>query len=204
MEQVCERANLVFKFFNGIRPNFPKSIVCDHSPVLGGRFLNELSVENSPGTFGCSLSHALLWENIRKNNHENSGVFLVMEDDVSLSPNFRVQLSQVLAELPHEFDFCFLGGWPSDPRFRLSQPRHSSALLRMKHFCLTSTAIYLINSMRIQSLQHTLLPFLDEIDVHIAENREKIQIFLYGGASPCCLTQVRLGSERIQIDSAAK
>jgi GR25 family glycosyltransferase involved in LPS biosynthesis len=198
----CERAGLGAKIFDAFQPKKSK---CLDSPqdLLAGRFLASLTAARAPGTYGCSMSHALLWKSLQNKVHLPDGVGLIMEDDVSLAPEFLVQLSNVLAELPRHFDFCFLGGWPSDPRFRMGQPRVSSSLALMKHFCLTSTAIYLINYMRLPNICSRILPMLDEVDVHIASFRQELNIFLYAGAYPCCLTQVEGSSSRLNFDKSA-
>lgn len=203
MIATLEDARLSAEFFDAFnaRDSSEADTAAAYHSLLSGKFLQEFSHINKPGTFGCSLSHLLLWDKFSTQNHEPGSVYLVMEDDVSLAPYFLPCLYRVLAELPEDFHFCFLGGWPSDPRFRLSQPKIAPTLAVMRHFCLTSTAIYLINPNLLDQIRSILVPFTDEIDVHIADARAKLNIMLYAGAAPCCLTQVGMGSQRLTLDS---
>lgn len=200
MLKVLDYAGLKAVFFDAINPRKHPKLAENTADLLSGQFLDKYTAALSPGTFGCSLSHIRLWAYIGRQSFASNDVVLIMEDDVSLSPTFLYQLSQVLNELPEDFDLCFLGGWPADHRFRISQPRQSPTLARMRHFCLTSTAIYLVAPSRLEYLQSTLLPFQDEIDIHISNFRHQLKIYLYAGASACCLTQVGGMSDRGIVD----
>jgi GR25 family glycosyltransferase involved in LPS biosynthesis len=198
MKAMLEGNGIKFVFWNGFNPKEDLESR-DMTAMFAGRYNNELSANQRPGTYGCTYSHLELWKHLQASNFVENWA-LIMEDDVSISPHFKEYVNGVLLDLPADFDFCFLAGWPPDCRFSLAQRRHSRFLRRMTSFGLTSTAIYLINTTRISSIFENILPICDEIDIHISAHREALNIYLYGGAFPCALTQVAMGSDRIAND----
>jgi GR25 family glycosyltransferase involved in LPS biosynthesis len=198
MKELLDGLQFPFEFYEAFNPALclPEVAI---SNLLQGKFLTEFSRDKRPGTYGCSYTHLRLWSQYALRNSDLDFV-MVMEDDVSLAPNFKYLLLQTISELPPTFDLCFLGGWPSDPRFQETQPCYSRFLRRMSNFCLTSTAIYILNLRKIKQFIEIVTPFTDEIDVHLASFREKLEIYLYAGAYPCCLTQVSMGSVRLHAD----
>ena len=61
------------------------------------------------GQIGCALSHINVWQECRRIGEP----FLVFEDDVLLSNNFRSCLSSLMLSLPESWEFCLLG-WNHD------------------------------------------------------------------------------------------
>jgi glycosyl transferase family 25 len=72
------------------------------------KYLNRLPINliKQPGSIGCAMSHIYLWENIATGSDEN---VVILEDDVIISSNFKEMLNNCLAQLPNNWDICFLG-----------------------------------------------------------------------------------------------
>ena len=70
------------------------------------------SHEYRAGVLGCSLSHYLIWENIKQNKKLNENDFvLVLEDDIEFSQQFIMKFNNLLDELKNDdkWDTVFLG-----------------------------------------------------------------------------------------------
>jgi len=61
------------------------------------------------GSIGCYLSHVKLLENIA--SFEDDGLYMVIEDDVAIDPNFRKSLEHCLEEVPQDWDVLRIGWW---------------------------------------------------------------------------------------------
>ena len=59
-----------------------------------------------PGEIGCALSHLEVYKDILKEGYKNA---LILEDDITLDPEFRGQLTQSLEELPENWELLYLG-----------------------------------------------------------------------------------------------
>ena len=59
------------------------------------------------GLVGCAMSHIKLFTDIINSDYEN---FIILEDDVELTPNFDLKLAHIFEQLKKvEWDFIFLG-----------------------------------------------------------------------------------------------
>jgi GR25 family glycosyltransferase involved in LPS biosynthesis len=56
--------------------------------------------------WGCADSHIRVWRDIVYNGYDT---VLVFEDDISLVPDFKYKLEQIIDELPPDWDFVNLG-----------------------------------------------------------------------------------------------
>lgn len=61
----------------------------------------------SRGSIGCAISHMKLWEDIASKATDE--IFTVFEDDVILPYNFTTKLSQLVKQVPMDFDIIYLG-----------------------------------------------------------------------------------------------
>ena len=59
----------------------------------------------SKGTVGCYLSHVKMWTTIRNNKLRDT---VILEDDFSISIDFKEKISLILSELPDTYDICYL------------------------------------------------------------------------------------------------
>jgi GR25 family glycosyltransferase involved in LPS biosynthesis len=60
----------------------------------------------SKSEWGCAESHIRVWRDIVYNGYDTA---LVFEDDISLDPDFKYKLDQIIDELPQDWDFVNLG-----------------------------------------------------------------------------------------------
>lgn len=60
----------------------------------------------NPGEFGCAMSHRAVWGDVVKHKYKR---VIVLEDDITLEDNFLKNFSQVMKNLPDDFDVFFLG-----------------------------------------------------------------------------------------------
>jgi GR25 family glycosyltransferase involved in LPS biosynthesis len=61
---------------------------------------------SNPGEFGCAMSHRAVWADVVKHNYKK---VIILEDDVALEDDFLQNFSQVMKNLPDDFDVFFLG-----------------------------------------------------------------------------------------------
>lgn len=59
----------------------------------------------SRGTIGCYLSHVKMWTTIRNNKLQDT---VILEDDFSVTTDFKEKISLILNELPDTYDVCYL------------------------------------------------------------------------------------------------
>jgi len=68
-------------------------------------------IDLTDGSIGCALSHMEIWKDIIETTHDDSGYFLVVEDDCSFRPGFSEALLQErLSKVPSDWQIVFLGG----------------------------------------------------------------------------------------------
>ena len=71
-------------------------------------FDSEVYSRKELSRLGCKDSHKRLLSKIYDDGLEHC---LVFEDDVELCENFEVKLSEIIEELPKDWDMVYLGGW---------------------------------------------------------------------------------------------
>ncbi len=191
---------------DGSDPSFSPEVY--HGAVLAGRYLDDPSLVRQKGTIGCTLSHYSLWlrleEEVRKGLRDPSLPVLVLEDDVELHAQFRQLLPLVFADLPGDFDILLLTGWPGDLRCYWGQQRAGRNLLRLRNFCVHTTAAYFINTARIDRILGVMLPFVTEIDIDIANRRKSLGLYMAATSPPLCRAQVAPASARLEVDYQAQ
>ena len=77
-------------------------------------------------------------------------------------------------------------------------------LLRLRNFCVHTTAAYLINPARISRILEVMLPFVTEIDIDIASRRAQLALYMAVTAPPLCRAQVSDCSARLEVDYQAQ
>lgn len=66
---------------------------------------------------GCLLSHVTLWKHLSQSAPE-ADYHIICEDDAVILPNFKHRLATILAELPTNWEFVFLGSsWTVGRRY---------------------------------------------------------------------------------------
>ena len=90
-----------------VNPSFvPRSFLSKraYDDIMTGKPVTSgLSV--TPGGLGFYLTHTKIFDYAA----ENKKTLFIMDDDVLINNNFDKELSEILTELPSDFDFCYLG-----------------------------------------------------------------------------------------------
>ena len=58
---------------------------------------------------GCALSHLRLWWQLA-NERDDIGQYLILEDDVKMSPDWEARWKAAVPHIPEDFDIIYLGG----------------------------------------------------------------------------------------------
>ena len=59
------------------------------------------------GMVGCALSHIKLYIDLYNSTEDQ--VYCILEDDITVSPDFKNKLNYLYSKLPKDWDFCYLG-----------------------------------------------------------------------------------------------
>lgn len=95
----------------------------------------------SKGQIGCWQSHVYMWRQIVTSN---DNIALVLEDDANIElPKMLPHIITVLANIPSDFDLCFLGGYYGDTE-NLSTVRVAPSLVKVENSPIYGTHAYLI------------------------------------------------------------
>jgi hypothetical protein len=90
-----------------VNPNFiPRNFLSKraYEDIMSGKpVISGLSV--TPGGLGFYLTHTKIFDYAV----ETKKTLFVMDDDILIHKNFDSELSEILEELPTDFDFCYLG-----------------------------------------------------------------------------------------------
>jgi len=116
------------------------------------------------GVIGCALSHYKLWKDL--SDHRYTKSYLILEDDVTLDPNFLFKWRNIAHLMPSDADVVFLGGvLPPNkqalPSFtenineafaKVRKMRLGDSLRRYFHFCTYSYVITKAGAKKLCSL----------------------------------------------------
>lgn len=58
------------------------------------------------GAIGCAMSHKTIWEEVAETEKD---LVLILEDDAVILPGFTQKISDIISELPDEWDILYLG-----------------------------------------------------------------------------------------------
>jgi len=95
---------------NGIRFKFFTATDGERLTKADLKYITKRSKTNlSKGSIGCAISHIKIWESI--STQDSNNIFLILEDDVILLPNFVTKFKILLSELPVNFDLIYIGGF---------------------------------------------------------------------------------------------
>lgn len=95
--------------FEAIQPNFKLLFDLQEKDIISKEsYINVLSENSSmitKGSIGCFLSH---WELLKKCSQEQK-IFIILEDDVTLHPEFETIITNGLESINYNFDRIYLG-----------------------------------------------------------------------------------------------
>ena len=69
-------------------------------------YLNNKTKVEKNGSIACFISHCSLWKKLK---NEPGEVFLILEDDCMVLPNFKNNLNNVYTDIPTDWDMIWLG-----------------------------------------------------------------------------------------------
>lgn len=152
----------------------------DYSGWFAGRYLECPWLTQAAGTWACAISHIRLWHGLL-GSPPPSGIAFVFEDDVAIRPGMAHRWSEVLHELPANWDFVFFNPW--DERCIDDRGRHSEHFHRLiRAEATATTGAYAINVRRLSRNLPRILPLDEEIDFHLSRRVAALKQFIYGHA----------------------
>ena len=170
----CDKVNIKFERFPGIK-------VSDLSQNILNKYVpEEIQKYGTDSMIGCGLSHLFIWQDAIKKNYKN---ILVLEDDVQFTYDFNKYLTNIMKELPENYDILYLGylgnvgilcGYvetlyrkPSDSRFNYIH----------KPISPLGTHAMIISNKGLKKLLNLIIKIDDHIDQKIVLNEKKLNIY---------------------------
>ena len=160
----CDKVNIKFERFPGIK-------VLDLSQNILDKYVpEEIQKYGSDGMIGCGLSHLFIWQDAIKKNYKN---ILVLEDDVKFTYDFNKYLTNIMKELPDDYDILYLGYVETLCR----KPTDSSFNYIHKPIFPLGTHAMIISNKGLNKLLKIITKIDDHIDQLIAHNIHKLNIY---------------------------
>lgn len=164
---------------------YGKDILESISPYIAWKSLRiphptNVNARPLPGEIGVYMSHITLWKQLLQSNHD---YYLIIEDDVILSPHLR-HLDDIVGRLPDNWDLVFLGvnklGCPEDYieySTDINCKNQLFKLKRLKSQCMAGAFGYIVNKKAAMFLFTNSLPITMPIDVYIQSHISNINIY---------------------------
>lgn len=108
------------------------------------------------GVIGAGLSHLLLWNVIRRMNHDE---VMILEDDVEFTPDFRAEFEKTYEELPQDWEMFYLGG----------KGEGEKVSLRLRRGTPTGMYGYMVKKSVLTALVHRCSLSLIDIDCFLSD-----------------------------------
>lgn len=165
--------NLDVQFFNGIDGS---TLNIEDFHVFETIDVNKSTWRVRNGVVGCWLSHLLIWNMLLRKDWE---FVLILEDDVTLSLDFKERFMSVYKELPADWDLFYLGGG------KIPQKRISPNLVEGVP---TGTYAYMVKKSILKQLILLSSNRITDIDITMLESIPTREIKSYI-ASPVLATE---------------
>lgn len=128
------------------------------------------------GAIGCFLAHRGLMRHIAKTEHGGQGT-LILEDDVSIPPDFMEKLKVAVADIPKDWDIIYMD------KVNPNAEKVSEHIQKFKKQMTVSNNwgnwAYIVRN---KSLEDRILPLLefmiDPVDVQLHKFADKLNIYL--------------------------
>ena len=160
----CDIVNIKFERFSGLK-------VSDLSQNILDKYIPEETQKyGTDSMIGCGLSHLFIWQDAVQKNYKN---ILILEDDVQFTDDFNKYLTNVMNELPKDYDILYLGykdticEAPTDSSFKY---------IYKPEFPLLTHAM-IISNKGLKKLLNLITKIDDHIDWKIARNSKKLNIY---------------------------
>ena len=163
-----------------ILPNEHYTISCPSADIkYFSKYFTDYNVTRTltAGEFGCYCSHREIWNSMVLNNVKYA---LILEDDITFSPNFEKKFTTLINNLPYQWDIIYLYV-ATDPQKNTLTVLNNSNIKKFQadNYGITLTAGYLINLNAAKKLFELSENFSLAIDDLMSEhvNNKKIQAY---------------------------
>ena len=160
----CDIVNIKFERFSGLKvSDLSQNILDKYIPI-------ETQKYGTDSMIGCGLSHLFIWQDAVQKNYKN---ILILEDDVQFTDDFNKYLTNVMNELPKDYDILYLGykdticEAPTDSSFKY---------IYKPEFPLLTHAM-IISNKGLKKLLNLIKKIDHHIDWKIAYNVKKLNIY---------------------------
>lgn len=148
----------------------PRFFLPDDEKVFG--------IDLTPGAIGCALSHMKIWREIIEEHRDllategagrggDAPRYLVIEDDCRFSPTFsEATLARRLAEVPGDWEICWLGGVDSLGHQALLQVAPG---VRRVYAGFRTTTAYAITAAGARAALEVCTPLMWQVDTHLTQ-----------------------------------
>ena len=128
------------------------------------------------GEIGCFLSHVNIWKEAIKKNYEH---ILILEDDIVFTDNFKNNFIKYYNQVPNDWEIIHLGG--SRIKGKLIKKNIIKPVFAENPDWRYNMGTYamLLNKKGIQKLLNIVLPINNPIDLEIAINNKKLNIYYF-------------------------
>lgn len=189
------QTSLPFEFINGV--DGTKIKLTEYSDFFSRKSVDSLS----KGSIGCILSHYKTMNAVIDSNYDYA---LVLEDDVFLPKDFKLQLEGVLNNVPQDFDILYLASNLSsrrDIRFWVSSNMYVPMYPRSGQYA------YLVSKKGAQKIASTIKPIkilLGGIDTVIGRMVSKGELVAYHISNNLCTVDYESPSNIDNISNPGK
>ena len=161
----CDKVNIKFERFTGIKVlNLSQNLLDKYIPI-------ETQKYGPNGMIGCGLSHLFIWQNAVKKNYKN---ILVLEDDVHFTYDFNKYITNIMDEVPEDYDILYLGY--GEKNYNIPNDSNNYIYIYKPKFQLLTHAM-IISNKGLKKLLNLITKIDDHIDWKIARNSKKINIY---------------------------
>ena len=138
------------------------------------------------GAVGCYLSHVSLWQQLVQD--ENEELYLIFEDDITFSDNFKINYEKCMENIPKNWDILFL-----DLTWNEKETAFNNYFnLVSGHFF--GTHAYIINKKCASSLLTKIFPIEIQIDSYISYFGSQNGLNYYVAKNQICHQKLHMSS----------
>ena len=143
-----------------------------YSTILSKKRTSHAEI-SSKNQVACFLSHTTLWSQLAKTKDDYR---TIMEDDLSVTPDFVYRLNQSLYSVPNDFDILLLGDI-QQARTPWSSIMPGQVWVRIRRFY--GCHAYVIKKEAARKLLHQCFPMECQLDTFIFEQASKLDLKIY-------------------------
>ena len=127
------------------------------------------------GAIGCFLAHRGLMRHIAKNADKSEGT-LILEDDVTIPPDFNEKLQRVIEELPNNWDIIYLD--KVNPKAEKVTEHLHKFQKQMTTANNWGNWAYIVRHKSLKKILPLLEFMVDPVDIQLHKFADKLNIYL--------------------------